>query len=72
MLSGYGYFHEYLHRFKHDDTPECPSYPGRIQPDTLVEAMLSSEAAWNATSTFVSEVLIDLRSIERRRGNNKI
>ncbi|GBP32393.1 hypothetical protein EVAR_81200_1 [Eumeta japonica] len=39
----------------------------RFQPDTLVEAMLSSKAAWNAISVFATEVLTDLRSIERKR-----
>ncbi|GBP71348.1 hypothetical protein EVAR_57732_1 [Eumeta japonica] len=28
MLSGYGCFRAYLHRFKHDDSPEYPSCPG--------------------------------------------
>ncbi|GBP54288.1 hypothetical protein EVAR_32635_1 [Eumeta japonica] len=42
----------------------------RIQPETLVEAMLSTKAAWNATSTFATEVLTDLRSIERRRARD--
>lgn len=28
MLSGHGCFRAYLHRFKHDDSPECPSCPG--------------------------------------------
>ncbi|GBP92528.1 Retrovirus-related Pol polyprotein from type-1 retrotransposable element R1 4 [Eumeta japonica] len=42
----------------------------RIQPETLVEAMLSTKAAWNATSTFTTEVLTDLRSIERRRARD--
>lgn len=31
MLSGHGCFREYLHRFKHDDSPECPSCPGVIE-----------------------------------------
>ncbi|GBP70071.1 Retrovirus-related Pol polyprotein from type-1 retrotransposable element R1 [Eumeta japonica] len=71
MLSGHGCFREYLHRFKHDNSPECPSCPGvienakhvffecprfypqrdqlenvlqqSIQPETIVEAMLSSK-----------------------------
>ncbi|GBP78256.1 hypothetical protein EVAR_66287_1 [Eumeta japonica] len=34
------------------------------EPETLVEAMLSSKAASNATSTFATEVLIDLRRKE--------
>ncbi|GBP31369.1 hypothetical protein EVAR_13489_1 [Eumeta japonica] len=42
----------------------------RIQPETLVEGMLSTKAAWNATSTFATEVLTDLRSIERRRARD--
>ncbi|GBP21620.1 Chorion peroxidase [Eumeta japonica] len=41
-----------------------------IQPETIVDAMLTSEASWNTTSTFAAEVLIDLRSIERRRVND--
>ena len=99
MLSGHGCFRAYLHRFKHDDSSECPSCPGvaedvehvffkcprfsqkreelemalnkKIQPETIVEAMLSSEAAWNATSTFATEVLKKLRSIERRRATDQ-
>ncbi|GBP70548.1 Retrovirus-related Pol polyprotein from type-1 retrotransposable element R1 [Eumeta japonica] len=42
----------------------------RILPETLVEAMLSTKAAWNATSTFATKVLTDLRSIERRRAKD--
>ncbi|GBP22398.1 hypothetical protein EVAR_11914_1 [Eumeta japonica] len=42
----------------------------RIQTETLVEAMLSTKAAWNATSTFATEVLTDLRSIERKRARD--
>ncbi|GBP31023.1 Putative 115 kDa protein in type-1 retrotransposable element R1DM [Eumeta japonica] len=73
MLSGHGSFRAYLHRFKHDDSPECPSCPGviedaehafiecprfsqkreelkmvlyqNIQPETIVDAMLTSEAS---------------------------
>ncbi|GBP72507.1 hypothetical protein EVAR_47085_1 [Eumeta japonica] len=41
-----------------------------IQPEAIVDAMLSSEASWNATSIFAAAVLIDLRSIERRRAND--
>lgn len=98
MLSGHGCLRAYLYRFKHDDSPECPSCPGvaedaehvffvcprfnpqrnkletimtrRIQPETLVGAMLSSKAAWNATSTFATEVLTELRSIERKRAKD--
>ncbi|GBP72851.1 hypothetical protein EVAR_48835_1 [Eumeta japonica] len=61
---------------------ECPRfYPQRdqlenvlqqsIQPETIVEAMLSSKASWNAI-TFATEVLIDLRSIERKRAKNNL
>lgn len=99
MLSGHGCFRKYLHRFKHDDSSECPSCPGvaedaehvffvcprfdpqrdelerilnqKMQPDSLVGAMLSSEAAWSATNTFATEVLKDLRSTERRRANSR-
>ncbi|XP_015118564.1 uncharacterized protein LOC107042167 [Diachasma alloeum] len=42
----------------------------RIQPENLVEVMLSSEAAWEATSTFVAEVLKDLRKAERERNRD--
>ncbi|GBP42934.1 hypothetical protein EVAR_87314_1 [Eumeta japonica] len=42
----------------------------RIQPETLVEAILSTKAAWNAGSTFSTEVLTDLRSIETRRARD--
>ncbi|GBP22497.1 hypothetical protein EVAR_78675_1 [Eumeta japonica] len=98
MPSVRGCFQAYLHRFKRDDSLECPSCPGeredaefvffvcprfnlqrdelktilnqRIQPETLAEAMLSTKAAWNATSTFATEILTDLRSIERRRAKD--
>ncbi|GBP24013.1 hypothetical protein EVAR_10114_1 [Eumeta japonica] len=39
----------------------------RFKRETLVEAMLSSKAAWNTTSMFATEVLTDLRSVERKR-----
>ncbi|GBP93379.1 Retrovirus-related Pol polyprotein from type-1 retrotransposable element R1 2 [Eumeta japonica] len=96
-MSGHCCFQAYLHRFKHDDSPECPSCPGvnedaehaffecplfsqkreilkmvlnqNIQPETIVDTMLSSEASWNTTSTFAGSP-IDLRSIERRRAND--
>ncbi|GBP37705.1 Retrovirus-related Pol polyprotein from type-1 retrotransposable element R1 [Eumeta japonica] len=42
----------------------------KIQPETVIEVMLSSRASWNAISTFATEVLIDLRSIERKRAND--
>ncbi|GBP58735.1 hypothetical protein EVAR_35514_1 [Eumeta japonica] len=41
-----------------------------IQPETIVDAMLTSEVSWKATSTLAAEVLIDLRSIKRRRAND--
>ncbi|GBP28159.1 hypothetical protein EVAR_76254_1 [Eumeta japonica] len=97
MLSGHGCLQAYLHRFNRDDSPECPSCPGKpedaehvffvcprfnllrdeletilnqeIQPDTLVEAILSTKAAWNATNT-LAKFLTDLRSIERRRARD--
>ncbi|CAL1677347.1 unnamed protein product [Lasius platythorax] len=95
MLSGHGCFRAYLHKFKHEDSPECltcrgvdedaehvffmcprfstprstweTALEGRILPENLVEAMLSSEAAWEATSSFAVEVLKDLRREERER-----
>lgn len=95
MISGHGCFRNYLYRFKHDDSPECPSCPGvtedaehvffvcsrfnslrrtwetvlerNIQPESLLSTMLSSKAAWEATSTFATEVLQELRRIERER-----
>ncbi|GBP79827.1 Putative 115 kDa protein in type-1 retrotransposable element R1DM [Eumeta japonica] len=98
ILSGCGCFRAYLHRFKREDSPECPFYLGepedaehlfflcprfnpqrdelviilnqRIQPEILVEVMLSTKAARNATSTFSTEVLTNLRSIERRRARD--
>ncbi|GBP54613.1 Retrovirus-related Pol polyprotein from type-1 retrotransposable element R1 [Eumeta japonica] len=42
----------------------------KIQPETVIEVMLSSRASWNAISTFAKEVLIDLHSIERKRAND--
>ena len=95
MLSGHGCFREYLHRFKHEDSPECPSCPGvkedaehvfftcprfnsprstwetavdqKIQLESLIEAMLSSKVAWDATSNFAAEVMKELRIEERKR-----
>ncbi|XP_015112257.1 uncharacterized protein LOC107037937 [Diachasma alloeum] len=40
-----------------------------ILPESLVEAMLSSKAAWNATSDFAAKVMKQLREVERRRKN---
>lgn len=40
----------------------------KILPELLVEAMLSSKVAWNVISTFATEVLTDLRSIEKDEG----
>ncbi|GBP20512.1 hypothetical protein EVAR_78889_1 [Eumeta japonica] len=42
----------------------------KIQPDAVIEVMLSSIASWDAISTLATEVLIDLRSIERKRAND--
>lgn len=44
----------------------------RIKLEIIVELMLSSESAWDTISAYATEVLIDLRAIERRRtnGNN--
>ncbi|CAH2092420.1 unnamed protein product [Euphydryas editha] len=39
----------------------------KIQPETLIKAMLSSEAAWLAISAFATEVLQELRRMERKR-----
>lgn len=57
----------------------CPRYTKKleiileqtIEPAGLMDAKLSSETAWNAESNFVTELLLDLRSIERRRSENK-
>ena len=43
----------------------------RIQPETIIEEIISSEAAWNATSAFATVVLTELRSIERKRAKDK-
>lgn len=31
MLSGHGCYREYLYRFKHDDSPECPAGCGVVE-----------------------------------------
>ena len=41
-----------------------------VQPETIVEVMLSSPTASNAASTFATEVLLALRSIERKRAKD--
>ncbi|XP_015118800.1 uncharacterized protein LOC107042315 [Diachasma alloeum] len=38
-----------------------------VLPENLVEAMLSLQTAWDATSNFVAEVMKELRSEERKR-----
>lgn len=38
---------------------------------SFIEAMLLSEAAWQATSAFATEVLQELRRCERKRSENK-
>lgn len=43
----------------------------KITPETLVEMMLSSEIAWEATSAFVTEVLTELRREEQERAKQK-
>lgn len=42
-----------------------------IEPEALVDAMLSSGTAWRVVSCFETEVLLESRSIERRRAENK-
>ncbi|XP_015113974.1 uncharacterized protein LOC107039049 [Diachasma alloeum] len=43
------------------------SYLGRdVKPQSLVEAMLSSKTAWDATSNFVAEVMKELRNEKRK------
>ena len=39
----------------------------RINPETLVEVMLSSNEAWEAVTTFATKVIQDLRCEEQRR-----
>ncbi|CAB3237103.1 unnamed protein product [Arctia plantaginis] len=41
------------------------------QPEFLIEAMLSSEAVWQATSAFATGVLQELRRLERKRSEIK-
>lgn len=43
----------------------------KITPETLVEMMLSSEIAWEATSVFATEVLTELRREEQERAKQK-
>ena len=42
-----------------------------IRPESLVGAMLSSKEAWEATSSFATEVLQELRRLERERAKNR-
>lgn len=95
MLSGHGCYRAYLHKYKHEDSPECPTCPGvnedaehvffvcprfdvqrstwetvlggRVLPESMVEVMLLSEVAWDATASFATGVLMELRRQERRR-----
>ncbi|ESN99294.1 hypothetical protein HELRODRAFT_162812 [Helobdella robusta] len=41
----------------------------KLQPEKIVKAMLTSEIAWDAIDSFSSEVLRNLRTIERQRAN---
>ncbi|XP_015115565.1 uncharacterized protein LOC107040137 [Diachasma alloeum] len=91
----HGCFRAYLHKFKHEDSAECPHCAGefedadhvffkcprfdearneweyqlgrKVLPEVLTEAMLSSQAAWEATSNFATQVLKELRDEERKR-----
>ncbi|XP_015116123.1 uncharacterized protein LOC107040517 [Diachasma alloeum] len=95
MLSGHGCFRKYLHNFKLEEIPECPTCSGegedaehvffrckrfawlrsswettvkqRVPLEDLVKVMISSKAAWDATSTFAAEVLEELRREEQAR-----
>ena len=99
MLSGHGCFRAYLYRFKHEDSPECPTCRGVNEdaehvffvcprfsgprstwetalegpklPEEVVSAMLVSEAAWEATSSYAAEVVKDLRQEEQKRRKEK-
>lgn len=99
MISGHGCFREYLFKFKHDTSPECPCCPGvsedsehvffacprfnssrstletvlneKLRPESVIKAMMASKIAWEATSMFATEVLKELRRIERERALNK-
>lgn len=99
MLSGHGCFRAYLYKYKHEDSPECPTCTGveenaehvffvcprfiaprntwrstvgeRTGPENLVEVMLATVAAWEATSSFTAEVLKDLRREEQERKKEK-
>ncbi|XP_015122066.1 uncharacterized protein LOC107044633 [Diachasma alloeum] len=39
----------------------------KVSPENLVETMLSSQTAWDATSNFAAEVMKELRNEERTR-----
>ncbi|CAH2092128.1 unnamed protein product [Euphydryas editha] len=99
MVSGHGCFRAYLHRFKHEDSPECPFCPEfsedaehvfftcprfdierrtlenvlkqKMGPDTLDQMMVSSKTAWEATSSFATDVLQQLRCSERERAKTR-
>lgn len=99
LLSGHGCFRAYLYRFKHDDSPECPTCKGVNEdaehaffvcprfsgprsawetalegpklPEEVVSAMLVSEAAWEATSSYAAEVIKELRRVEQKRRKEK-
>jgi len=43
----------------------------KITPETLVEMMLSSEIAWEATSAFATEVLTELQKSSRGAGEGE-
>ena len=43
----------------------------RATPETLVEAMLSSEEAWKATSAYATKVIQELRREEQDRNKNR-
>jgi len=44
----------------------------RIQPETIVQTMLSSITAWNGTNILATDVLMELRSIEKRKVKENI
>ncbi|CAH2105207.1 unnamed protein product [Euphydryas editha] len=47
------------------------AFKQKIRPETIVGMMLSSKAAWDATSKFMTEVLQDLRRTEKQREGRK-
>lgn len=90
FLSGHGCFRQYLHRFGHASSPNCPHCAGMLEtpehvifectrfqlvrdnmlsvcgldvsPDNIVERMCLNVDAWNAASSSITQIMLELQA----------